>query len=152
MKKNIWSVLLCLGAVCAVLSACNNQKQPAVEVQAEAEPPQVVRDTHNSQNALDYEGLYVGTLPCADCSGIYTEITLSRDSFSMKQVYQGIEKENIAFEKSGKYSWNEQGSIITLGGDSAEQYQVGENKLFALDIQGHRITGDLAELYILTKK
>jgi len=109
-------------------------------------------DTHNSRNSLDYEGTYTGTFPCADCSGIYTEITLSGDNYKMTQVYQGVEEGDNSFEESGTYTWNNNGSIITLGGDKTEQYQVGENMLLALDENGKRIAGDLADLYILRKR
>ncbi|WP_275552723.1 copper resistance protein NlpE N-terminal domain-containing protein [Tenacibaculum piscium] len=29
-----------------------------------------VIDEHSAEYALDYQGVYKGTLPCADCSGI----------------------------------------------------------------------------------
>ncbi|HOD11102.1 MAG TPA: copper resistance protein NlpE N-terminal domain-containing protein, partial [Flavobacterium sp.] len=38
-----------------------------------------VSDEHNSQNSLDYLGMYKGVLPCADCNGISTNIILSKD-------------------------------------------------------------------------
>ena len=34
---------------------------------------------HNSRNSLDWAGIYEGVLPCADCPGIQTRLTLSRD-------------------------------------------------------------------------
>src|SRR5690606_27528761 len=42
----------------------------------------------NSRNALDWEGVYVGTVPCADCAGIRTRIELDRDGgYSRSLVY-----------------------------------------------------------------
>ena len=35
--------------------------------------------SHNSMNSLDWEGIYTGLLPCADCEGIQTVIKLNRD-------------------------------------------------------------------------
>lgn len=67
-------------------------------------------------------------------------------------VYQGKEEGQNNFEDTGKYTWNNDGSVITLGSDPSEQYQVGENTLYALDMNGKRITGDLADMYILKKK
>jgi len=42
------------------------------------------------------------------------------------------------------------GSKITLSDGS--KYLVGENQLFMLDNEGNRISGELAEHYILKKK
>ncbi|MDF9831232.1 copper resistance protein NlpE [Parabacteroides sp. PF5-6] len=143
---NVSMVLMVIGAIS--LTACNSNKK---ETPKEEQTSSVVDTAHNSRNALDYEGTYTGTLPCADCSGIYTEITLTADHFKKKTVYQGKEEANT-FEVSGKFSWNEKGSAITLDNDQMEQFQVGENLLFVLDADGKRITGELAELYILRKK
>lgn len=149
MKTKVLYVVMAVIVTALSFTACNGNKQPA---QKEEPTSSVVDAAHNSRNALDYEGTYAGTLPCADCQGIYTEITLTGDQFKKKTVYQGkIEGENT-FEESGEFSWNEDGSRITLNNDPAEQYRVGENQLFMLDLEGQRITGDLADQYILRKK
>jgi hypothetical protein len=56
-------------------------------------------------------------------------------------------------EKRGQFSWNEDGSIITLTNiDSApNQYKVGETRIWQLNVDGKLITGDLADHYVLTK-
>ena len=44
----------------------------------------------NSQNSLDWEGTYRGILPCADCEGIETKITLSANgTYEYKASYLG---------------------------------------------------------------
>ncbi len=47
----------------------------------EASDPTMAKqaDMHTSQNSLDWAGVYEGVLPCADCPGIQTRLTLSRD-------------------------------------------------------------------------
>ena len=41
----------------------------------------------------------------------------------------------------GAFTWNAAGSKVALGtGEDAQQYQVGENRLFQLDRNGERIT------------
>ena len=107
----------------------------------------------NSMNALDWEGTYVGTLPCADCEGIETELTINYDgTFSYKTTYLG--KESEAEEVTGTFQWDENGSVITLAGlDGAPgKYKVGENRIWHLDMEGKQIEGDLADKYILTKQ
>ena len=110
-------------------------------------------DEHNSQNALDWDGIYRGILPCADCEGIQTTIYLQKDlSFTIKSRYLG--KSDSVFQMTGRFTWNKEGSQITLtSSDSREkyQYQVGENILTQLDQEGKKITGALANHYILSK-
>jgi len=109
---------------------------------------------HNSQNALDYTGIYTGVLPCADCSGILTSIALNQDgSFEKRTRYEGKSEEIMATR--GKYEWNasKTGVLLHEEGSSqpAQQYKVGENKLIQLDMSGQPITGNLAAQYELSK-
>lgn len=105
-----------------------------------------------SQNALDWNGVYQGVLPCADCEGIKTTITLNQDLTFIKQV-QYLGKDDKVVEKEGSFKWNETGNQITLEGitDAPSQFIVGENRLIQLDMNGDRISGELADKYILSK-
>jgi uncharacterized lipoprotein NlpE involved in copper resistance len=110
-------------------------------------------DAHTSQNSLDYWGIYKGILPCADCEGIELTVELNSDfSYTKKTTYLG-KGDGKPIETSGTYSWNEAGNTISLAGEGApNQYFVGENVLFHLDMDGNRITGELAEKYRLNKQ
>ena len=106
----------------------------------------------NSRNALDWQGTYVGTVPCADCEGIRTRIEVRGDgTFSRALTYLG--KNAPPVNDAGTFTWDAAGSRIMLGAAAAagQQYQVGENVLFHLDRNGQRITGDLAAQYRLEK-
>lgn len=106
----------------------------------------------NSRNSLDWPGVYRGMLPCADCSGIRTEIILNKD-LTYEMALQYVGKESGVIKSNGMFQWNGAGSIITLTGSRVpNQYLVGEGKLFKLDKDGKRIQGDLAEQYILKKE
>lgn len=108
---------------------------------------------HNAANSLDYMGIYSGILPCADCEGIDTTIELgSGNSYVKKIIYLGKDDQQVV-ESGGTFTWNDAGNIITLNEEAApNQYFVGENVLFHLDINGNRITGELAEKYELRKR
>jgi len=110
-------------------------------------------DDHNASNALDFLGIYQGVLPCADCEGIETIIELgSGNSYIKKTTYLGSENQKVN-ETSGTFTWNEAGNTITLSNEEMpNQYFVGENVLFHLDMEGNRISGDLAEKYQLKKQ
>ena len=111
-------------------------------------------DGHTSQSALDWQGTYQGILPCADCEGISTQLNLSADeTYVLKTQYLG--QSDKAFIQKGSFVWHKGGTAITLGGinpaEAPTQYQVGENKLTQLDLEGNRITGGLAEQYVLKR-
>lgn len=106
---------------------------------------------HSSRMSLDWQGTYRGLLPCADCEGIETVITLLDDGSYQRSVrYLG--REDIPRRDQGEFEWDDTGGIIALGeGGEAQRYRVGENRLFHLDHNGERVSGDLAERYILAK-
>jgi uncharacterized lipoprotein NlpE involved in copper resistance len=109
-------------------------------------------NAHNSQNSLNYTGTYEGTIPCADCEGIKTTLTLL-DNGTFTKITQYLGKEDRGNPEKGKYTWNDQGSEISTVNDAndTQRYKVGENVLFHLDKEGNRIEGDLAENYKLKK-
>lgn len=114
--------------------------------------PETTTDGHTAQYALDWAGSYSGIFPCADCEGLETNLTLNEDgSYALEQTYLG--KETTSHHSTGNFSWGEDGSVITLN-DEAEpnHYFVAENELFKLDSAGQQITGELADLYTLTKR
>ena len=72
-------------------------------------------DMHNSRNSLDWPGVYEGVLPCADCPGIQTRLTLQQDGrFALSMRY--LERQVAPFESSGSFSWKADGNTITLDG------------------------------------
>lgn len=137
----------CLAALFFLSFACGSGK----DLQETAQTNITYAD--NSKISLDWAGVYKGTLPCADCAGIEITISLqSNNGFNLSSKYLGKE-DNASIFKEGTFEWNEEGSKISLmdNGKIIHQYQVGENMLFFLDQEGQRITGNLADKYILTK-
>ncbi|MET3875327.1 copper resistance protein NlpE N-terminal domain-containing protein [Chitinophaga sp. OAE865] len=87
---------------------------------------------------------YSGTLPCADCEGIVTELTLQRlpeNHFILKETYQG---KNQTFPSEGTYTIvhgtpaDPGATVIHLNPDkdrNLQRYyqQVNDNELLLLD-------------------
>lgn len=153
MKK----ALFLLTGTLFVLAGCQDEQppqatQPVAQAQAEIILDAPADSAHTASNALDWNGTYVGILPCADCSGIETHITLNHDgSYTATQTYLG--KEDGYIESQGQFHWNDKGNTVTLESESgANQYFVGENVLFKLDMNGERVKGELAESYQLRKQ
>jgi uncharacterized lipoprotein NlpE involved in copper resistance len=104
----------------------------------------------NSKTGLDWAGVYAGTIPAADGTGINVQITLRADE-SYSLVYNYIDKPNNATE-TGTFSWDKAGSIITLKNTTfPPYYKAGENQLLQLDMKGKVITGNFADMYVLKK-
>ena len=108
----------------------------------------------NSQVSLDWSGTYTGILPCSNCEGIETTLTLNPDlTYILVTNYLG-RNDALEEENSGPFSWDSTGSTVTLLNikSGPNQYKIGENRIWQLDINGERVTGDLADHYILIKK
>ena len=108
----------------------------------------VIAMAHTSQIALDWAGAYRGVLPCADCQGIETVVILRSDGTFTKH-FKYLGRGDEVFSKEGRFTWNSAGSIVTLAGGA--QYLVGENHLRRLALDGSRVTGALADRYVLAK-
>lgn len=109
-------------------------------------------DIHSTQHSVDWFGTYTGLLPCADCEGIETKISLLKSgNYQKSSIYLG--KDEKAFLETGQIDWSEDGSQITLQPKEGESqtFGVGEGHLRLLDENGSVIQGDLAAQYILEK-
>lgn len=108
-------------------------------------------DEHNSRNSLDWDGIYLGVLPCADCPGIQTTIHLNRNgTYTFKRKY--FSKNDSTYAHTGTFTWNEAGNTIALaaGDRDTVYYFVGENTLIPVDEKGSRNSGPDGD-FILTK-
>lgn len=155
--KKILNLSLTISCIFLILSCQkSNQSDEIIVDDAMFETDEMTEefeDEHNALNSLDFMGIYSGVLPCADCEGIETTIELgSGNSYVKKIIYLGKDDQQIV-ETGGTFTWNEAGNTITLNEEEMpNQYFVGENVLFHLDMEGNRITGELAEKYELRKE
>ncbi len=150
---------LLLGIAVMIVS-CNNNQKSRMDDPTVFEEDVVEVDTHNARNSLDVDGTYTGTLPAgtfkgtlpsASGEGMEVTLTLNDDTYKISTKY--VSHPEQTFESSGKFTWDQNGSIITLENEETpNKYFVGENQLYHLDVNGNRITGDLADRYILKKK
>lgn len=138
MKNTLLGIGL---AALFVLAGCNKSSKSETDVP----------DMHTSEISVDWAGNYNGTLPCADCEGIETVLTLKEDgTFELSQKYLG--KEEVATTETGTFDWAEDGGhiLLKISGET-RKFLVGENQIFWLDNDGNRITGDLEDHYRLQK-
>lgn len=179
MKKTIFA----LSALSLILVGCNDeemttqaqpeptqQQMPQMDATSEAQPGslaetedlQVIDPTESKANSesasqltsQQWQGTYSGILPCADCEGIQTTLTLNQDeTYQLEEVYLG--KDDSSFNSTGAVQWDETGTIITLVNDNGStpvKYALEGDSLAKLDADGEPINGDIAALYQLTKE
>lgn len=167
MKKT----LLAISLSSLALIACSKSNQSAPASTAETPASEVVASEaiaisqttemsenlssgDNARTSLDWDGQYKALLPCADCEGIETIITLTPEqNYVISEKYLGAKGSDKPIVAQGKFNFDEQGLVITLdkAGDG-RKYFIAENQLFALDSEGNKITGPTAELYVLKKQ
>jgi heat shock protein HslJ/uncharacterized lipoprotein NlpE involved in copper resistance len=122
-----FSVILLV--VATVVSAAAQQNRASA-------PPAQPPDMHNSRNSLDWAGTYEGVLPCANCPGTRTRLTLNYDG-SYRLVTQPQGSQSAERSVSGVFTWQPSGNAIILderGG--RQQFSVGEGRLTLLRPQG----------------
>lgn len=109
---------------------------------------------YSSSLNIDWTGTYTAILPCEDCEGIETTITLNSDqSFTAKAIYKG--KQVSPYEAQGTFKWLDDGTRIKMIGIDPSYmsyiYAVGENQITCLDQIGEPFTGKQASSYTLKK-
>jgi NlpE N-terminal domain/META domain/Domain of unknown function (DUF4377) len=116
-------------ALAAVVSASAQQRGAGA-------PPAQGADMHNSRNSLDWASTYEGVLPCADCRGTKTRLTLNSDG-SYRPVTQAQGSQNAEKSISGIFTWQPSGNAITLDEPGGRrQFSVGEGRLTLLQSEG----------------
>ena len=124
---------------------------PDIPQSTKADTPRSQSDAaHDARNSIDWAGSYRGTLPCADCPGIETIVTLASDGTYRTQS-RHLGKGREVLREQGTFRWNEAGNTITFEGREPERYFVGENRLTRLALDGSRITGEAADQYVMTR-
>ncbi|MCU4413931.1 copper resistance protein NlpE N-terminal domain-containing protein [Acinetobacter sp. WU_MDCI_Axc73] len=161
MKKS----LIAIAIASTLLVACSKKEnqtetttstaeQTAV-TSAPAETATAVDTAHTAENSLDWAGDYKGKLPCADCEGIKTELELNNDkTFELKETYLGGKSDGKPNVTKGSFKFDEKKpSVIILDTQpDKRQFFIGENTATALDLEGNKIDGAMADLYVLKKE
>lgn len=101
-----------------------------------------------------FRGVFYGFLPCKDCNGIKTTLSLKQRNIYLLVTQPARESSREYYEK-GKYSWNDENHtvVLTPRKDSGiRQYHIeNEGTLVQLSSDGKRMTGDDAKRYILRR-
>ena len=137
MKKMILPVLLTgLFAVsCSKKEEAKAEAPQAVEADsAQAQPEEAAK----AEAPKKHVGEFSGKLPCADCPGIETKLTLNEDgSFLLDETY--LEKKDGQFNAKGSYEVSADGAFVTLkeeGNDKPRVFLVEEDAVYLVEKVG----------------
>ncbi len=132
-----------------LLAACDSSSSPIASTDSAYKT--VVPNTP----LIDAEK-YVGTLPCADCEGIDVSLQLNRDSsYALNLEYKESEDDSTSnsFREAGVWSIHGNDTLyLTASKGSVTKYFKSGTALMQLDGDGNRMTGPLADNYILHKR
>ncbi len=133
-------LLALVAAGCATVGARHAATPARIAPLATPKPPEWI-------------GAFQGTLPCADCVGIRTRLALAADgSYRMERSYLG--RSDTPALETGSFSVDLATRIVTLAPSAGQptRYLAGGDRLFALDLDGRRIRGDLEAHYHLLRE
>ncbi|MDU0370857.1 copper resistance protein NlpE N-terminal domain-containing protein [Hymenobacter endophyticus] len=133
-----------------LLAACQGREQPFGTGSQNSAP-----DKDAGAATLQLAGVYADTVPCNDCQGIATRLTLKPDSlYELQELYLG-RTSPVNYRRG---PWRVRGQVVTLepsGNDPVRRYQVaGSRTLQLLDANGeplptfglrYRSDGNLSE-------
>jgi uncharacterized lipoprotein NlpE involved in copper resistance len=132
-----------------LLAACNSSSSPIASTDSAYKT--VVPNT-----PLINAEKYVGTLPCADCEGIDVSLQLNKDSsYAMNLVYKGSGDDSTNNDLKETGAWSIHGSdtlYLTASKGAVTKYFKSDSELMQLDGEGNRMTGPVADNYILHKR
>ncbi|MHA4844028.1 copper resistance protein NlpE [Flavitalea antarctica] len=145
--KNIVAVL----SMALVMGACGDSAEQ--ENNATVVP---VPDTPAAQAPVTYQRVitaaYAGVIPCADCDGVETNVTLFADTtFELRSAYIGKNPKDTAGLNAtinGKFMMHS--DTVHLEGVQS-RYLKTDTALLQLDKTGKIMTGKSAEKYVLKK-
>src|SRR5262245_27619507 len=96
-------MIVLLASTCLLLASCS----PSPRVPSPQSPPQA-----GAQANVNTPGVFTGTLPCADCPGIRTELTLNapaspggdQGTYTLRQTYLGTPDGDRTFDTGGRWT------------------------------------------------
>ena len=144
MKKSFFVMAAATTMFAMGLVSCGNKQN--------TENQEATTDTVVVAEPAPISGTFEGTLPCADCSGIKTELVISEDGkFKLTETYMA--KKEKQFVSEGEIVRGEGGRFSLTDKDgTVRQYELTDNTIAVLDAEGKKAEGELADKYILTKK
>ncbi len=106
------------------------------------------------EKSLEFHGVFYGYLPCTDCNGIKSTLSLKQKNNYLLVTQPAKESSKESYEK-GKYTWNEEthNLVLTARNEAGtRQYLIKDDgTLILLNNDGTEMKGDKADSYTLRR-
>lgn len=146
MQKSFFLIVMLAITSLGFQSCGEAPKEPETTDAPAAEPAPTADPAQAAVEQL--AAFYTGNLPCADCDGIQTQLTLNADvqrSFTKEEQFQGKQPKTV----NSDGTWTVEGNIVTLNGKTgAMKYQVTNEGLVGMNADGSLMD---ASKYLLKK-
>jgi len=108
----------------------------------------------NHDKSLDFHGIFYGYVPCNDCAGIKTTLSLKQNN-NYLLVTQPARDSSREFYEKGKYSWNDENHtlILTPRKESSTRHYLikDEGTIVQLNSDGTQMPKELEDSYTLRR-
>lgn len=108
----------------------------------------------NHDKSQDFHGVFYGFLPCTDCNGIKTTLSLKQNN-NYLLVTQPAKDSSREFYEKGKYSWNDEDHTVVLTprkGSNTRHYLIkDEGTIVQLNSDGTKMSEELEDSYTLRR-
>ena len=106
------------------------------------------------EKSLEFHGIFYGFLPCKDCNGIKSTLSLKQKNNYLLVTQPAKESSKENYEK-GKYTWDEENNIVVLTPRNASiihKYLIkDEETLILLNSDGTKMTEGNPDSYTMRR-
>jgi hypothetical protein len=143
VRKKIKSLL---GLLCfSLLLSSHNPARAEMDHSAHAKLGEV---------SQGFRGVFYGFLPCSDCNGIKTTLSLKQNNNYLIVTQQAKESSREFYEK-GKYTWDDETKTVVLtpkkDAPTRKFHIENDSTIIQLNDDGSQVSGDKAEKYTLRR-
>ena len=109
--------------------------------------------TSCAQKESGWVGTYKSVLPCVNCEGLETTITLKEDTTFLLKI-NPLGSDVTIPDTTGRMIWTETNKFFTLNIESmvSKHFEVAGDTLFNLDLYEERVTGPDAHKFAFIKQ
>lgn len=104
--------------------------------------------------SLEFHGIFYGYLPCNDCAGIKSTLSLKQNN-NYLLVTQPAKDSSREYYEKGKYKWDEENHILVLTSrkdSSVRQFLIkDEGTIVQMNSDGTRMSEELEDDYTLQR-
>ncbi|GAB6140018.1 hypothetical protein JCM14076_07470 [Methylosoma difficile] len=146
-----------LSSSLSALAASSDMEMKEKLLQARAQHHQEKMD-HSQHIPIDknkdFHGVFYGYLPCADCNGIKTTLSLKQNNLYLLVTQYARDSSRELYEK-GKYTWDDEKRVLVLTprkDGAIKQYRIDdEGTIVQLNSNGTPMPKDMEDEYTLKR-